>query len=320
MDLRQFRYFVEVATNLSFTRAARRLHISQPTLSQQIRALEQVLGTKLLVRNTGGLELTQAGAAFLERATATLHEAQGAVDDARAASAGFIGRLSVVCGPIAEYSILQDVLAIAREKAPGLRICVRFLPESEQVLGILGRTADVGIMGCFSPSADARLRYETLYQESGIVMMPSKHPLATRSRVRLVDFAKDWWILPSRDQSPVVHDLFVSECQKAGFQPKIRTSADWYSRFPLVASGAGVCVGASSLLSFRRPRIKFTLIDPTTTVDMGMITRISDDSAQLNEFREIIREAVGMRAKTDKKHEVLPRRKRSTRSPKFNDV
>lgn len=311
MELRQFRYFVEVATNLSFTRAAKRLHISQPTLSQQIRSLELALGTKLFLRSKGGLELTQAGALFLERATATLREAQGAIDDARAASQGFIGRLNVVCGPIAEYSILQDVLAIARKRAPQLRIGVRFLPESEQVLGVLGGTADVGIMGCFQPCADAHLRYETLYQESGIVMMPSTHRLATRKTVRLADFAKDWWILPSRDQSPVVHDLFVSECRKAGFQPKIRTSADWYSRFPLVASGSGVCVGAASLLSFPRPRIKFTPIDPITTVDMGMITRVNKNGPQLNEFRQIIREAVEMRIRADNKRGV-PRKKRST--------
>ena len=116
MDLRQFRYFVEVATNLSFTRAAKRLHISQPTLSQQIRALEHALGAKLFVRNTTGLAMTQAGKIFLERTSTTLREAQAAIDDARAASEGFVGRLNVVCGPMAEYCILQDVLAIAREK------------------------------------------------------------------------------------------------------------------------------------------------------------------------------------------------------------
>lgn len=305
MDLRQFRYFVEVATHLSFTRAARRLHISQPTLSQQIRALEHALGAKLFLRNSGGLALTQAGMLFLERASATLREAQSAVDDVRAASEGFAGRLCVVCGPMAEYCILHDVLAIARKRVPQLRIHIRFLPEPEQILEVLGGTAHVGFMGYFSPSADPHLRYEALYKESGIVMMPSTHPLARRKSVRLADFADDPWILPSRDQSPVVHDLFVSECQKAGFQPKINTSADWYSRFPLVASGVGVCVGASSLLSFRRPRIKFTLIEPVTTVDMGMITRLGEDSQQFQDFRQIVREAVEMRATAGEKRRAV---------------
>jgi DNA-binding transcriptional LysR family regulator len=297
MELRQFRYFIEVATSLSFTRAAKRLHISQPTLSQQVRSLEHALGAKLVVRNSGGLTLTQAGKAFLDRATTTLREAQSAIDDARAASEGFVGRLNVVCGPIAEYCVLQDVLAIARKKAPGLRIRVRFLPECEQIMGVLAGAADVGMMGCFSPCADPHLRYETLYPEKAIVMMPSTHRLARRKSVRLADFAKDWWILPSRDQSPVVHDVFVSECQKEGFQPKINTSADWYSRFPLVASGAGVCVGAASLLSFPRPRIKFTLIEPVITVDMGMITRVGENSPQIDEFRKIVHQAVELRVK-----------------------
>jgi DNA-binding transcriptional LysR family regulator len=301
MDLRQFRYFIEVANHRSFTRAARRLHISQPTLSQQIRSLENLLGTKLFVRSSGGLTLTQAGNAFQVRASATLREAQSAIDDARAASEGFLGRLEVVCGPMAEYSILQDVLAIARRETPKLNIRVHFLPESDQIIGVRAGMADVGFMGCFSASADPNLVCETLYKECGIVMMPSTHRLARRKTVRLSDFAKEKWILPSRDQSPVVHDLFIAECQKAGFQPRINASADWYSRFPLVASGAGVCVGPASLLSFRRPPIKFAMIDPITTVDIGMITRVGDHSRQLEEFRRIVRKAVELRANPARK-------------------
>lgn len=149
MDLRQFRYFIEVADHLNFTRAAKQLHISQPTLSQQIRALEQMLGTELLIRGTKGITLTQAGVAFLDRARAAIREATAAVEDARAASAGFLGRLNVACGPLAEYCILRDVLALARTKAPKLHIRLRFLPENEQILGVLSGIADVSLMGCF---------------------------------------------------------------------------------------------------------------------------------------------------------------------------
>jgi DNA-binding transcriptional LysR family regulator len=297
MDLRQFRYFIEVADRRSFTKAAQRLHISQPTLSQQIRALEQALGINLLVRSASGIDLTQAGIAFLDRARAAIREATAAVEDARAASAGFLGRLSIACGPLAEYCILHDVLELARSKSPKLSIRLRFLPENEQILGVLAGTADVGFMGFFSETPDPHLKYEPLYPERGIVMLPARHRFASRRAVKLSELAEDSWIIPTRDQSPFVHDVFLAECEKAGFAPKINVSADWYSRFPLVASGAGVCVGASALLKFRRPKIKFIPLEPSVTVNMGMITKREDNSAQLDEFRGLVKEALALRVR-----------------------
>jgi DNA-binding transcriptional LysR family regulator len=295
MDLRQFRYFIEVADRLSFTKAAKRLHISQPTLSQQVRALEQTLGAELLVRGNEGIALTQAGIAFLDRARVAIREAAAAVEDARAASAGFLGRLNIACGPLAEYCILHNVLALARIKSPRLRIRLRFLPENEQILGVLAGTADIGFMGCFSETPDPHLNYEPLYPERGIVMFPSAHRFSARRTIELSELAEESWIIPTRDQSPVVHDVFLLECQKAGFSPRINFSADWYSRFPLVASGAGLCVGGSTLLKFRRPRIKFIPMEPTVTVNMGMITKRENHTPQLNEFRGLVKEALAMR-------------------------
>ena len=295
MDLRQFRYFIEVADRLSFTKAAKRLHVSQPTLSQQIRALEQTLGTDLLSRSASGIALTQAGMAFLDRARAAIREATAAVEDARAASAGFLGRISVACGPLAEYCILHDVLELARVKSPKLSIRLRFLPENEQILGVLAGTADVGFMGFFSETTDPHLKFEPLYPERGIVMLPATHRFASRRAVKLSELAEDPWIVPTRDQSPVVHDLFLAECLKSGFAPKINVSADWYSRFPLVASGAGVCVGASALLKFRRPKIKFVSLEPSVTVNIGMITKREGPSPQLDEFRGLVKEALALR-------------------------
>ncbi len=295
MDLRQFRYFIEVADRLSFTKAAKRLHVSQPTLSQQIRALEQTLGTDLLSRGASGIALTQAGIAFLDRARAAIREATAAVEDARAASAGFLGRISIACGPLAEYCILHDVLALARVKSPKLSIRLRFLPENEQILGVLAGTADVGFMGFFSETTDPHLKFEPLYPERGIVMLPATHRFASRRAVKLSELAEDAWIVPTRDQSPVVHDLFLAECLKSGFAPKINVSADWYSRFPLAASGAGVCVGASALLKFRRPKIKFVPLEPSITVNIGMITKREGPSPQLDEFRGLVKEALALR-------------------------
>jgi DNA-binding transcriptional LysR family regulator len=295
MDLRQFRYYIEVTEQLSFTRAARRLRISQPTLSQQIRALEHIVGTDLLMRGPSGLVLTQAGLAFLDRARVAVREAQAAVEDARSASAGFAGHLNIACGPVAEYCILQDVLALAKKKVPKLRFRLRFLPENEQILRVLNHTSDVGFMGFFSPATDPQLKYEPLYPEHGVAMIPSKHRLAHCRRLRLRDLAEESWILPSHDQSPVIHDAFVLECQKAGFNPKIDVSADWYSRFPLVASGEGVCVGSSFLLKLRRPKIKFIPLHPVFSVEIGMITRYEKQTPQLDEFRTLVREAIALR-------------------------
>jgi len=196
---------------------------------------------------------------------------------------------------MAEYCILQDVLALAKKPVPGLQFRLRFLPESEQVLRVLNYTSDVGFMGFFSPGVDLLVRYAALYREHAIVVIPSAHRLARKRSLRLSELSDEWWILPSRDQSPVIHDVFVAECHKAGFTPKINTSADWYSRFPLVASGAGVCLGASSLLHFRRPKIRFIPINPEISVELGMIMRIDDQMPQLDEFRAIVQRAVAQR-------------------------
>lgn len=133
------------------------------------------------------------------------------------------------------------------------------------------------------------------YPERGIVMLPASHRFASRRSVKLSELSEDLWIVPTRDQSPVVHDVFLAECHKSGFAPKINVAADWYARFPLVASGAGVCVGASSLLKFRRPKIKFVPIEPSVTVDMGMITNREDHCPQLDEFRGLVQEALSLR-------------------------
>lgn len=295
MDLRQFRYYIAVAEQLSFTRAARQLRISQPTLSQQIRALERIVGTDLLARGTRGPTLTQAGLAFLNRARVAVREAQAAIEDARSASAGFTGQLNIACGPVAEYCILQDVLTLAKKRSPKLRFRLRFLPENEQILRVLNHTSDIGFMGFFSPASDPHLKYEPLYPEHAVVMIPSKHRFARRRSLPLTDLADDSWILPSRDQSPVIHDAFVMECQKTGFNPKIDVFADWYSRFPLVASGGGVSVGSSSLLQLRRPNIQFIPLHPVFSVEIGMITRYENQTPQLEEFRALVREAIAVR-------------------------
>jgi LysR family transcriptional regulator, hca operon transcriptional activator len=190
IDLRQFRYFIEVAERLSFTRAAQRLHISQPTLSQQIRALERLVGTDLLTRGPSGPILTQSGVAFLDHARAAVREAQAAVENANAASKGYSGLLKIACGPTAEYCILQDVLALAKKTVPALQFRLRFLPESEQVLRVLNHTSDVGFMGLFSPGVDPLVRYEPLYREHAIVMIPSAHRLA-RKRLGIQKWFKD---------------------------------------------------------------------------------------------------------------------------------
>ena len=150
----------------------------------------------------------------------------------------------------------------------------------EQILRVLNHTSDVGFMGSFSPASGPRLKYEPLYPEHAVVMIPSKHRLAHRRRLQLSDLAGDSWILPSHDQSPAIHDAFVTECQKAGFNPKIDISAEWYSRFPLVSSGAGVCVGSSFLLQLLRPKIKFIPLHPVIPVEMSIVTRYDNQTSQ----------------------------------------
>jgi DNA-binding transcriptional LysR family regulator len=241
MELRHLRYFLAVAEERHFGRAAERLHMAQPPLSQQIRQLEDELGVRLLDRNTRRVDLTDAGAAYLERVHAILAEVGDAGDEARRIAAGLQGRLVVGCVGSATYSLLPALARTLREQLPAIDFAFRgemLVPA--QVSALLGRDIDLALLR--PPVDEPALRLTTLRQDRLIVALPEGHRLARRRRLRVVDL-RDEDLVVHTSRGSVMHGAVVELCRRAGFEPRIRHEvAETSTLVTFVAAGLGVAV------------------------------------------------------------------------------
>ena len=176
MELRHLRYFVVVAEELHFRRAAERLHMSQPPLSQQIRQLEEEIGATLLLRNQRQVELTAAGQAFFIRAREILDAVEDAARQARRVQRGEVGRLAVGFVGSAMYSFVPELLRTFRDHAPDITLRLHELGTSEQLRQLEDGRLDVGFIRV--PRARPELKIETVVEEPVVAALPDAHPLA----------------------------------------------------------------------------------------------------------------------------------------------
>src|SRR4051795_636425 len=183
MELRHLRYFIAVAEELHFRRAAERLHMSQPPLSQQIRQLEEEIGAQLLSRNQRKVELTAAGVAFLERAREILDSVEDAARQARRVQRGEGGRLAVGFVGSAMYSFVPELLRAFRDHAPDITLRLQELGTSEQLRQLEDGRLDVGFVRL--PRARPELTFETVLEEPVVAALPDTHRLAQRSLLTL---------------------------------------------------------------------------------------------------------------------------------------
>ena len=246
MELRQLRYFVAVAEELHFRRAAERLHMSQPPLSQQIRALEDELGFELLIRTRLRVELTPAGAAFLRDARALLGELEGAVATARRIDAGQTGRLRIGFVGSALLSIVPGTVERFRASRPGVAIELRERSTVDQLRAVAAGVVDVGLVR--PPIEDGVcLRAETVLRERTVAALPAAHPLATLTRVPLRRLAAEPHVLFPRDQAPGFHDLLIGSLAGTGAGPRvIQYAPEMLTIIGLVAAGTGVSLVPAS--------------------------------------------------------------------------
>ncbi len=180
MELRHLRYFVAVAEELHFGRAAQRLQMAQPPLSQQIRQLEQELGVELLYRTKRTVRLTEAGLAFLHQARQILVQSEQAIEVAQRASRGEVGRLAIGFVGSATYSLLPTAVRSFRHQFPDVRLMLHEMTTSEQIEALHDDRIQVGFIR--PPISDDKLSVETVLQESFVAVLPEAHPLATQTR------------------------------------------------------------------------------------------------------------------------------------------
>ena len=247
MELRHLRYFVAVAEELNFTRAAKRLGISQPPLTTQIRQLEKEMGSPLFHRRARGIELTSAGRLLLEEARIILKQVERAKTDVGRRSRGETGRINL--GSVGGTYFHPLIPAIIREYRTHYPEVVLFPQASSTALLVARlRCGQIDIAFVRPPlSDDEGVAIEPLVDEPAVIALPSGHPLSRSISAPLRAFANETFILYPRELNPGNYNSFIAACDRAGFSPKLGQEAPQIvSTIPLVAAGLGVSIVPSS--------------------------------------------------------------------------
>ena len=287
MEIRHLRYFVAVAEELHFGRAARRLHIQQPPLSRQIQDLESELGFALFERSRRRVELTPAGTALLGRARQVFDALDVAIHDARSASEGESGRLVVGYPSSLAYSGLTELLRTFRTRFPSVEISLREQPPADQIDGLKAGRLDVGFVR--TSLDDSTLAAELVRRESLMVVLPDDHRLVEQLRIPLEELAQEPFVLFPRARGPAFFDQLMALCGRAGFTPRIVQEAAQLDIVSLVAAGFGISIMPSSMQNFRRPGLVFRAIVGAPQVELLIVWRQQNLSPALHNFVDLVR-------------------------------
>ncbi|HYR95104.1 MAG TPA: LysR substrate-binding domain-containing protein [Candidatus Binatus sp.] len=292
MELRHLRYFVAVAEELHFGRAAVRLRMAQPPLSHQIRQLEEEMGVALFHRTKRRVEITPAGQVFLEEVRHLFAQAELAVSRAQRANRGEIGKLGIGFVPSADLDILPRVLRTWGKRFPRVEIDLHALLAVAQVEALREDRIQVGFVRL--PVDGGGLVIETIQQEPLMAVLPAGHRLARCARVRLADLAGDPMIMFPRRVASGYYDLLISACRGAGFTPQVlHEPGSIQTNLGLVSAKLGVTLMPASIRTLRRAGVVYRpLAPPVPQVEMALAYRRDDRSAVLPAFLQVVREVV----------------------------
>ena len=253
LELRHLRYFVAVAEELSFTRAAERLHIAQPPLSTQVRQLEEELGAQLFVRDKRRVYLTQPGREMLERARAILAATAEAKEAVRRTATGETGELRLGYVTSAMFTeVLPGVIRRFQKRYPRIQLHLHEVPSVEQLYALHNRELDVGILRRPDMSIPSGVRMEEWYQAPLVAALPKAHRLAARDSLRIADLKDEPLILFPRQSGIGLYWRVVDLCIKAKFRPRIaRETRDYAVMIGLVSAGVGIALVPSDTQCIR---------------------------------------------------------------------
>jgi DNA-binding transcriptional LysR family regulator len=244
-ELRQMRYFVAVAERRSFTCAAADVYVAQQALSQQIKALEDALGVRLLIRNSRRVELTPAGAAYLADCKRLLAAAQRAEERVRAVANGEAGRLRVAYTLTAAYDVIPLITKRLARDFPELKVETREVFSSDIRRLFQEERCDLAITPM--TTYPKGLTQQTIRREILKVAVSDSHPLAGASAVDLLQFKDETFELWPREMAPGYYDAVVGACRTAGFEPTLDETASGTTAWANIAAGRGVNLVVSSL-------------------------------------------------------------------------
>ncbi|MGI4790418.1 MAG: LysR substrate-binding domain-containing protein [Janthinobacterium lividum] len=295
MELRHLRYFVTVAEELHFGRAATRLFIAQPPLSQQIQQLERELGVTLFARTSRRVQLTPAGEAFFVEARQILQSVEQAADKAKRAARGETGWLGIGFAASATYDLLPAVLHDFRALYPEVELSLQELNAAEQEQALGDKSIHIGFARPYAPHPAAVIG--AVLREPFLVALPETHPFIEQTSLRLSALADQPFISFPELPKPSYAEAVRQACEQAGFTPRVvQEVREMQTALSLVAAGFGIALLPASVQHLHRDGVVYRpLQEPAPRTELAVVSRQDDPSPVLQNFLGIVRMQVSFR-------------------------
>jgi DNA-binding transcriptional LysR family regulator len=257
IELRHLRYFVAVAEELHFGRAAQRLHLAQPPLSQQIRKLEEILGYPLFDRTSRSVSLTAAGAVFLERTQRTLRNVQRDIEETRSIGRGEVGSLHVGFVGSAMLTILPAIFREYREAYPSVRLHLHESFTARVLDGLQNGTLDAGLLRDADPGdLIGGLFATTIYSEPFVAVLSARHPCAGQKSISPAVLRDEPFVYYPRSAGAHAFEKPLSLCEEHGFRPQIvQEASNWLTILRLIGAGLGVSIAPACVRFIASPEV-----------------------------------------------------------------
>jgi DNA-binding transcriptional LysR family regulator len=287
MELRHLRYFLAVAEELHFGRAAARVHIAQPPLSKQIQQLEQEIGVQLFKRSKRSVELTDAGKIFQKEALGILNSLENAIKKAKLAGWGDAGWLTIGFIASSTYDVLPVVLKEFKKRHPEVELVLQEIQSSEQNQAL--REGRIHVSFARFPKTESGLVFETVYSEQLVAALPQSHALNKKRSLKLSDLANEPFILQPPLPSPHAKNTIQIFADAGVTLQIVQTVEETHTALGLVAAGIGITLIPSSVQKLRISGIEYrNLTNPTPVLEMKMGYRADETSPALASFIETV--------------------------------
>jgi DNA-binding transcriptional LysR family regulator len=293
MELRHLRYFVAVAEELNFTRAAGKLHLAQPSLTRQIHNLEEELGVRLFDRTRNQVSLTEEGRRFLIDARRLVALSLESVKAVQRFSRGEPGQLNLGYLFKFNFDLLPVTLATFYRACPEIAVNLFDMSPAEQLRALEARKIDLGFVG-LRPPADSKnlaaLEWERVAHHNIVAVLPARHPLAKKRKIKLTDLKTQFFVAMSEETHPGSRAWLAGLCERAEFTPRILQDVDLESGLmTFVAEGLGVTLAREQIKNLPHPGVVFRPLATMAKADYWIAWHRENHSRALKQYVEIVK-------------------------------
>lgn len=291
MELRHLRYFVAVGEELSFTKAAQKLRLAQPSLTRQVRNLEDEIGVRLLERSNNRVALTEEGRRFLFDSKRLLAMCAESVAAVQRMGHGESSQLNIGYVANIHYGLLPATLGAFRKLSPRVALNLFDMASAEQFQALESRKIDLGFVGIRPAYSHRDFRFECVAHDTILVALPQRHPLTRKSKVKLTELASQFFIGMSAQTHPGAREWLLETCQRAGFAAKILQEADTEpTAIKFVSDGLGVALMGEQITGLPHEGVIFRPLAPTLRRESTIAWRADNTSKPLEAYIQIVKD------------------------------